>query len=76
MFDIKYFCLLIKEKLLSKAIAFADKYIKILNEDKVIINHARKSLLLNNGEIWMKEDSGLFNVTQGTWNGAEFCARG
>ena len=73
MFDIKDFYPSIKEKLLNEALAFADKYVEIPNEDKVIINHARKSLLFNNGDTWMKKDSGLFDVTMGAWDGAEVC---
>ena len=63
----------IKETLLIKAINFAEKLVNITNEDKVIIKHARKSLLYNNSEPWMKKDSGLFDVTMGTDDGAEVC---
>ena len=73
MFDIKDFYPSIKEKLLKKALAFAEQYVSIPNEDKIIINHARKSLLFNNDETWMKKDSGLFDVTMGAWDGAEVC---
>ena len=63
----------IKETLLIKAINFAEKLVNITNEDKVIIKHARKSLLYNNSEPWMKKDSGLFDVTMGAYDGAEVC---
>ena len=56
-----------------KAINFAEKLVNITNEDKVIIKHARKSLLYNNSEPWMKKDSGLFDVTMGAYDGAEVC---
>ena len=37
----------------------------------VIIKHARKSLLYDNNEPWMKNDIGLFDITMGAFNGAE-----
>ena len=47
--------------------------VHITNEDKVIIKHARKSLLYDNSEPWMKKDSGLFDVNMGTYDGANVC---
>ena len=73
VFDIKDFYPSIKETLLIKAINFAEKLVHITNEDKVIIKHARKSLLYDNSEPWMKKDSGLFDVTMGAYDGAEVC---
>ena len=73
MFDIKDFYPSIKETILIKVINFAEKRVNITNEDKVIIKHARKSLLYNNREPWMKKDSGLFDVTMGAYDEAEVC---
>ena len=73
VFDIKDFYPSIKETLPIKAINFSQKLVHITNEDKVIIKHARKSLLYNNSEPWMKKDSGLFDVTMGAYDGAEVC---
>ena len=73
VFDIKNFYPWIKETLLIKAINFAEKLLNITKEDKIIIKHARKSLLYNNSEPWMKKDSGLFDVTMGAYDGAEVC---
>ena len=73
LFDIKDFYPSIKETLLIKAINFAGKRVNITNEDKVIIKHARKSLLYGNSEPWMKKDSRLFDVTMGAYDGAEVC---
>ena len=73
VFDIKDFYPSIKETLLIKAINFAEKRVNITNEDKVIIKHARKSLLYDNREPRMKKDSGLFDVTMGVYNGTEVC---
>ena len=44
-FGIKDFYRSIKETVLIRAINFAEKHVNITNEDKVIIKHARKSLL-------------------------------
>ena len=49
VFDIKDIYPSINETLLIKAINFAEKLVNI-NEDKVIIKHARKSLLYDNSE--------------------------
>ena len=73
MFDIKDFYLSFKESLLIKVINFAEKQGNEINEDKIIIKHARKSLLYDNSEPWMKKDSGLFDVTMGTYDRAEVC---
>ena len=54
----------IKETLLIKAIKFAEKLFSITNEDKIIIKQARKSLLCDNSEPWMKKDSSLFEFMQ------------
>ena len=70
VFDIKDFPS-IKETLLIKAINFAEKLENITNENKVIIRHARKSLLYNNSESWMKKYSRLFDVTMSVYDGAE-----
>ena len=56
MFDIKDSYPSIKETLLIKALNFAEKLVNITNEDKVIIKHARKSLLYDNTEPWIKKD--------------------
>ena len=73
VFDIKDFYPSIKKALLIKAITFTEKLVHLTNEDKVIIKHARKSLLYNNSEPWMKKGSGLFYVTMGAYYGAEVC---
>ena len=55
MFDVKDFYPSIKETLLTKAINFAEKLVNITNEGKVLIKHARTSLLYDNSEPWMKK---------------------
>ena len=70
VFDIKNFHPSIKETLLIKAIKFAERRVNITN-DKLIIKYARKSLLYDNSEPWMKKDSRLFDVTMVAYDGAE-----
>ena len=62
-----------KEKLLKDALDFANSYINIPENDKKIINLVRKSLLFNKQQTWIKKKSGLFDVTMGTYDGAEVC---
>ena len=38
-----------------------------------IIKHARKSLLFYDGTEWIKQSSGSFDVTMGSYDGAEVC---
>ena len=71
MFDIKDFYPSISKKLLSDSLQFAETKIKIDQNDKDIIYHARKSLLFNKDETWMKKGNDLFDVTMGAWDGAE-----
>ena len=73
IFDMKDFYPSIKESLLKQSLDFAEKHIKISTEDKAIIKHARKSLLLNKQQTWIKKESGLFDVTMGAYDGAEVC---
>ena len=56
------------------ALNFAAKLVNIANENKVIIKHAKKSLLYDNSEPWIKKDSGLFDVTMGAFDGTEYAS--
>ena len=72
--DIKRFYPSITEKLLNNAITFAENYIPISKEDIRIIKHCRKSLLFYRKEAWKKKDTDTtFNVTMGSYDGAELC---
>ena len=73
IFDIKDFYPSIKESLLKQSLDFAEKYIKVTIEDKAIIKHARKCLPFNKQQIWIKKESGLFDVTKGAYDGVEVC---
>ena len=71
-FDICEFYPSISENLLCKALAFASKITSISAEEKEIILHARKSLLFDSNNDWVKK-TGLFDVTMGCLDGAEIC---
>ena len=73
IFDIKDFYPSIKQSLLTKALNYAKGHVRIKKVDFDTIMHARKSLLYKNEEVWMKKESGLFDVTMGAYDGAEVC---
>ena len=73
-FDIDSFYPTITKSLLSKAISFAKNYTTISEKDIDIIMHCRKSLLFDNETAWtMKNHSSMFDVTMGSFDGAEVC---
>ena len=68
MFDIKDFDPSITQDLLNKALNFASEHIYISKCDIDVINHARKSLLFDGSNTWIKKQGGLFDVSMGTFN--------
>ena len=73
-FDIVDFYPSISEKLLDQALSWASSLAPISKDEISVIKHARKSLLFNNGKPWIKKDSSsLFDVTMGSFDGAEIC---
>ena len=72
-FDICEFYPSITESLLDKAIEFARASTDIPDSVIDIVKHSRKSLLFSNSEAWIKKDGNLFDVTMGSYDGAEVC---
>ena len=73
-FDIADFYPSITENLLDKAILWAKNFTSISDKEISIIKHARKSLLFNDEKTWMKkQNDSLFDVTMGSFDGAEVC---
>ncbi|RUA05113.1 MAG: hypothetical protein DSY43_05320, partial [Gammaproteobacteria bacterium] len=73
-FDVVEFYPSISEVLLNRALDFAFKYVTISADDRQIIIHAKRSLLFNNGDQWGKKTSNmLFDITMGSYDGAETC---
>ena len=59
---------------MKKALDHASKFTKITQEQKNIINHAKKSLLIHENQHWTKKGKNKdFDVTMGSMDGAESC---
>ena len=72
-FDIVDFYPSISEDLLNKALDFASTYTQISEENRNIIMHTKKALLYDNGIPWCKKSHSVFDVTMGSYDGAETC---
>ena len=73
-FDIAEFYPSITEELLDKAICWARTITPITDQQEKIIKHARTSFLLSNNDTWIKQNfKSLFDVTMGSYDGAEIC---
>ena len=72
-FDIDEFYPSITQKLLSDAINFASSHTNISQNEKEVILHCRKSLLFSDNDHWVKNDDNNFDVTMGSFDGAEIC---
>ena len=72
-FDIVEFYPSISEELLLKAIEWARSIVPIDSSTVEIIMHSRKSLLFSNGSTWTKKNGETFDVTMGSFDGAEVC---
>ena len=74
VFDIESFYPSISEGLLKMSINYAKQFINIPERDINIIMHSRESLLLHQDAAWVKKgDSGLFDVTMGSYDEGEVC---
>ena len=71
--DIVEFYPSISHKLLTDALNFASKYTAIDNDTFDVIMHSRKSLLFSKDNVWVKKDNPSFDVTMGSYDGAEVC---
>ena len=73
-FDVVGFHPSITDELLNKAITFASEYDQIAAKNRRIIIRAKNSLPFSETEAWCKKDSSSnFDVTMGSFNGAETC---
>ena len=72
-FDIVSFYPSISEPLLKKALAFAKQHTDVDQEQMDTIFHARKSFLFGDGQPWVKQSNESFDVTEGSYDGAEVC---
>ena len=74
-FDIAEFYPSISQELLTKAIDFAKSNSCSIDSDAVkVIMHSRKCFLFeSSGDIWVKKENEDFDVTMGSYDGAEIC---
>ena len=57
-----------------RAVEFARQYTEISEDDVNIIMHCRKCLLFSGNDQWVKKDGNeMFDVTMGSFDGAEVC---
>ena len=61
----------ITEKLLKDALNWASNIVEISENEKKIILSAKKSLLYKDGDAYRKKSDGNFDVTMGSFDGAE-----
>ena len=72
-FDMAEFYPSASEELLDKAINYAKWYTDICDNVITAIKLARKSLLFNEETAWVKKGGKTFDVTMGSYDGAEIC---
>ena len=72
-FDIVEFYPSISQDLLNKALDFAATYDNITQDEPNIIIHAKKSILIHNQQAWQKKGDTTFDITMGSYDGAETC---
>ena len=72
LFDIVSFYPSISHELLTTAITWAKNFCDISKQEEHIIFHAKNTLLYNKGTPWVKKQ-GTFDVTMGSFDGAETC---
>ena len=72
-FDIVDFYPSITENLLLQALDYAREIVEITPEEELMILHCRKSLLFSKGQAWSKKEGENFDVTMGSYDGAEVC---
>ncbi|KAJ8048904.1 hypothetical protein HOLleu_01408 [Holothuria leucospilota] len=74
LFDIAEFYPSISEDLLKQSLDWSRQYCEISQLEYNTIMHCRKSLLFHNNRPWVKKDNpSTFDVTMGSFDGAEIC---
>ena len=66
----------ISEELLARSTNYAKAIINTEEEVIKTVFHARKSLLFGITRVWVKIDNSDFDVTMGSYDGAEVCVVG
>ena len=73
IFDVVDYYPSISEKLLDNALMFAKQFVTISKYSINIIHHCKKSIFFSRDSAWIKSDGSLFDVTIGSYDGAEVC---
>ena len=63
----------ISEELLNKALTWASTLVDVSEEEKNLFVYTKQSLLWDGKEVWVKKGNSLFDVTLGSFDGAEIC---
>jgi len=71
IFDVTKFYPSISESILKKSFTWARTLVKISKPDEELIFMARKSFLFMNNQPWVKKENPTFDVTMGSYDGAE-----
>ena len=66
-----YIYISITEKVLIESINYARKYVEITEEQYEIMLSCRKTVLKNNGSMWVKRGSNNFDVPMGGYDSAQ-----
>ena len=72
-FDVVSFYPSIKEPLFNETLNWARKYTTLTDDQISVIRNARKSFLFLDETPWIKKNSAEFDVTMGSYDGAEVC---
>ena len=72
-FDVVSYYPSITQKLFLETIQWTENFFKFSSEEKDVVLHARKSFLFQNGDPWIKKNDEDFDVTMGSFDGAEVC---
>ena len=72
-FDIDSYYPSITPELLNRALNWASELVPISLEDRELFNQTKDSLLFDRGTVWVKKGERSFDVSMGSWDGAETC---
>ena len=72
-FDIDSYYPSITPELLDRALDWASEVVPISQEDRQLYHQTKDSLLFDRGTVWVKKGDKSFDVSMGSWDGAETC---
>ena len=72
-FDIDSYYPSITPELLNRALEWAANLVPISRDDRELFHQTKDSLLFDRGTVWVKKGERSFDVSMGSWDGAETC---